>query len=273
MMPFLNLTRPFSFSNRRPGDPSPGLGVEVIHIGEGAGGKEVLADVANRSLHAPLLVAARHGHGTRLKAVVAGKGQILGVEANGVAYTLQHGALEVVAQDDAWHTTPGFKGQEVAAKKAVHARGQTEVQEDAPRVRQRHHKAHQGSLGAAYAQMAKVRRVHLGLLGGKGVQAQIGLRRPPWVRSGHKVAIVRNPKFKPQQLWKRPSGLFHDWFLGQSSSRKKTPLTVRKERFLAVVHMCSSIEPGDSPAKHLDGQFMMFQIDPVDIGDLKLAAG
>ena len=46
--------------------------------------------------HAALLVAARHGHRTRLVAVVRGELQQHGVEADRVAAALQDGALEVV---------------------------------------------------------------------------------------------------------------------------------------------------------------------------------
>ncbi len=46
------------------------------------------------------------------------------------------------------------------------------------------------------------------------------------------------PKTQTPQSWERPSGLSHDWFPAPSSSRKKTLPTVRKERFLAVVHKC-----------------------------------
>ena len=126
--------RVFGPSPVRGGPLAPGarLGVELVYIAKLAGSKEVLPDVAYRALHAPLLVATCHGHRTRLKAVVGGKGQVLRVKANGVAHALEHGAFEVVAQDHAGHTTKGLKGQHMAAQKAVHAGVEEEVQEDAP---------------------------------------------------------------------------------------------------------------------------------------------
>ena len=50
-----------------------------------------------------------------------------------------------------------------------------------------------------------------------------------------------NPKLKCRNHGRGPRASSMIWFLGQSSSRKKALLTVRKERFLAVVHTGASV--------------------------------
>ena len=55
---------------RRALAPQPRLGVQVVQVGVGAGGEEVVANVADRAFDPALLVATRHGHRTRLVAVV-----------------------------------------------------------------------------------------------------------------------------------------------------------------------------------------------------------
>ena len=112
--------------------PGTRLGVQIIHVGEAACGEEVVADIADRPLDATLLVSTRHGHRARLEAVVRGEGQQFGIEADGVAHALEHGALKIVVEQDPSHSVPCAKGQHMAAQEAVHAGVQTEVQEDAP---------------------------------------------------------------------------------------------------------------------------------------------
>ena len=53
--------------------PVFGLSVQVIQAGKRAGGEEVVADIADGAFNASLLVAAGHGHGPGLEAVVSGK--------------------------------------------------------------------------------------------------------------------------------------------------------------------------------------------------------
>jgi hypothetical protein len=78
----------------------------------------------------------------------------------------------------------------MAKQEAVHARVQTEAQEDAPRVAQHHHKGHQRTLGATNEQVAEVTPVRLRLLTRERAQAQI--RLCGWARAvrGHDVAEV-----------------------------------------------------------------------------------
>ena len=68
-----------------------------------------------------------------------GKRQQVGVEADGVAHTFEHGALQVVVEQYPGHAAEFGKRQHMATQEAVHARVQAKAQEDAPRVAQHHH--------------------------------------------------------------------------------------------------------------------------------------
>ncbi len=155
--------------------PKLGLRIEAIHIGEAACGEEVVPDVANGSLDPTLLIAACDGHGPSYEAVMRGKCQVLRVESYGWTHTLQHRALQVIAQDGPGYAAPGPKRQDMAEQEAVHAGVQREVQEYAPRVRQYHHKGHQGSARLAHLDVIEMGPVDLCLLPWQGAKAQVGL--------------------------------------------------------------------------------------------------
>ena len=76
--------------------PLPGLVVEVVDRVPGAGGEEVVADIAYGPFHTPLLVAPGDGDGLWQEVVVSGEVEEHGVEADGIAMPLQHDALQVV---------------------------------------------------------------------------------------------------------------------------------------------------------------------------------
>ena len=65
--------------------PGQGLGVEIVDIAPPAGGEEAGPDIANRPLHAPLLVAARDRDGLGQEVVVAGEVEDPGIEPDGGA--------------------------------------------------------------------------------------------------------------------------------------------------------------------------------------------
>ena len=75
-------TGPLGRLARAPGER---LGIEVAQIGEAAGGKEALANEADRALDAPLLVAARHRHRARLEAIAGGELEQRRMEADRIA--------------------------------------------------------------------------------------------------------------------------------------------------------------------------------------------
>src|SRR5208282_6303950 len=76
--------------------PGVGLRVEVIEVGERAGGEEGVAHEPNGFFHAALLVAAGDRDGAGLVTVMPGEVEQDGVEADRVAVTLEHGAAQVV---------------------------------------------------------------------------------------------------------------------------------------------------------------------------------
>ena len=155
---------------RTGGALAPGLGlrVQVVQIGEGASGEEGLAHVADRALDAPLLVAARHRHRARLEAVVAGEREQGRVEADRVAATLEHRALQIVVEGDARHRAPALEGADMAAQEVLHARIEEEAQIDLARPRQHHDEGHQRTARAPDRQVPEVPPVDLGLLAGQG---------------------------------------------------------------------------------------------------------
>jgi hypothetical protein len=170
--------------------PGHGLGVQVGDVGELACGEEGVADVADAALDAALLVAAGDGDRARLEGMVGGKAQQRGVEADGVAHALEHGALEVVVQQHARAAAEGGEGLGMAAQEAVHPRVEEEAQEDAPRVTQHHHEGHQRAARAADMQMAEVAPVDLRLLARQSAQPQERLGRRARAHAGDEVAEV-----------------------------------------------------------------------------------
>ena len=79
--------------------PVLGLGVQVVDVAPGACGEEVVANIADGAFHAPLLVAAGDRDRPGQEQVVAGEGEELRVEPDGVAVALRHDALEIVVPE------------------------------------------------------------------------------------------------------------------------------------------------------------------------------
>ena len=80
--------------------PGIGLGIEIVEIGEGAGREERVTYVTYGSLHAAFLVAARDRHGPRFVTIMSGEAQQRGMEADRVAASFQHHALQIVVEQD-----------------------------------------------------------------------------------------------------------------------------------------------------------------------------
>ncbi len=106
---------------------------------------------------------------------MAGEVEELGIEVDRVAAAPQHDAPQVVVPELAGHPLPGLEGVDMAMQEVAHGRTEVEAQEDAPRVAEHHHEAHQRALRAPDPDLAEVSPIDLGLLAGKGLQAQIGL--------------------------------------------------------------------------------------------------
>ena len=118
-----------------------------------------------------------HGHGARLEAVVAGELQQRGMKANGIPLAFEHGALQIVVEQDPRQSVPRLEGADVPAQEVLHAGIEKEAQEDAPTPGQHHDEAHQRSPGAADLDVIEVGPVDLALCAGQGDQAQVGFRR------------------------------------------------------------------------------------------------
>src|SRR5688572_29820431 len=95
--------------------PLARLLIEVGEVRELPGREEGVPNVADGSLDATFLVAASHGHRPRLEAIVSRQLEQQGIESNGVALPLEHGALEIVVEDDARHATELGEGLDVTA--------------------------------------------------------------------------------------------------------------------------------------------------------------
>jgi hypothetical protein len=76
--------------------PQRCLRVEIGKIGECACGKEAVTHVANGTLDAALLIAARRCDGARFVAVMSGELQQGRIKLNGVALSPQDGAFEIL---------------------------------------------------------------------------------------------------------------------------------------------------------------------------------
>jgi hypothetical protein len=106
--------------------------------------------------------------------IVSGEFQQTWVEMNLVAAALQHGAFEIVIQDDPRRAGPGLKGMHVAAQKVLRGLVEKELQIQRARPGQGYDETRELALGAADHYRAEVGPVGLGLLGRKNLQAEKG---------------------------------------------------------------------------------------------------
>lgn len=167
------------------------LGVEIVESVEGARREEGLAEVADRSLDAPLFVAPARRACLRGESVVGREVQHRGVEADRVAAPLDHRALEVVVEQLAWHATEAFEGVHVAREEDWHLRAEVEARDQPPRPAQDDDEGHQRALGAADLQRAEVGPVDLGLLPGESPEAEEGLGLRACAEPGDDLAQAR----------------------------------------------------------------------------------
>ena len=159
---------------RRPPTPGGGLGIEVVQIAPGRGGKKRGANSANGPLHAPFFGPAGDRDGPRLEAVVGGQGQPGGMAADGLAPTFEHGALQIVVQPHPRAAAPGLEGR-LATAQAVGQAGIAEEPPQNPRRPARHHdERHRRSLGPPDGARSEVAPIDLGRLPRQGLEAQTG---------------------------------------------------------------------------------------------------
>ena len=116
---------------------------EIVRAGE-----ERPADVLDRPLDPPLLVAAGDGDRPRLEAVVGGELEQRRMEADGVAAPLEHRALEVVVEQDPRTRRRGERRRRRGrAGNSPCARRGRSVGRSARDQRQHHHEAEQRPAG------------------------------------------------------------------------------------------------------------------------------
>ena len=157
------------------GDPAGELRVEVRHRAERAGGEERVAEEADQSLDAALLIAAGHRAGLGGEVVVAGELEHARVEADVIADALEDDALQIVVEDGAGHALEGGEGLDVAAQETLERLVEGEARVARARPREHEHEAREQARGRADADRAEVAPVDLRLLAGEGVEAQVGL--------------------------------------------------------------------------------------------------
>jgi hypothetical protein len=89
------------------------------------------------------------------------------MESNRVAVSLQHGALEIVIEQDAGNAAPCGERADMAAQKVLHAGVEKEAQKDLPGMTEHHDERHQRAPGTTDLDMAKVRPIDLALFAGQ----------------------------------------------------------------------------------------------------------
>ncbi|MGF6292836.1 hypothetical protein QFZ98_004697 [Paraburkholderia youngii] len=109
--------------------------------------------------------------------MMSGERQKRRVEADRITLTLEHGAPEIVVEEDPRQSGPRRKRAGGARQEAIHAGIKEEAQIDLPRPRQHHDEGHQWPARASDLQVIEMGPVNLALLSGQGAQPQISLWR------------------------------------------------------------------------------------------------
>jgi hypothetical protein len=107
------------------------------------------------------------------------------VKAHGIALALDHGALEVVVEDDARRGPEEAECLDVATKEARHRRSHREVHESKAAEREHHHEREEVALSTADGDLAEVGPVDLSLLAGQHRATQVRLGLTPRTQTAH----------------------------------------------------------------------------------------
>src|SRR5439155_26167774 len=140
------------------------LRVEIGERGDTAGGEEGVAEVLNRPLDLPFLVAAVGRARLGGEVVVPRELEEPGVEADVIALPLEDDAFQIVVQEGARHAADGREGLDVAAEKALERLIEGEAGVERPRPRQHEHEADERAAGVPDLHGAEVAPVDLALL-------------------------------------------------------------------------------------------------------------
>ena len=95
------------------------------------------------------------------------------MKANRIALALQHGALEIVVEQNPRQAGPGLECADMAAQEVLHPCIERETQKDAARPGKNHDEGHQRPARAADVKVAEMGPVDLPLLAGKRAQTQV----------------------------------------------------------------------------------------------------
>ena len=155
--------------------PLGGLGADVVERAEGAAVEERVADVLDGALDAALGLGVAHGGSGGLEQVVTCEREQTRVELHRGADVVQDGALEVVVEDFARHAPEELQGAAVHQQEGLGLLVEREVHEQGARPAQHHRERRQGPQRRAAAHLAEAAPVHLGLLAGLQLDAQVRL--------------------------------------------------------------------------------------------------
>src|SRR5258708_26699524 len=107
--------------------------MEVIQISKFAGRKEAGANVSNCTFDPTFFISPGGGYRTRLKSIASSKLEQGGMQADDVPLALQHGAVEIILEDDLGHPGPCLKRLNMAPQDALHAGVKHEAHEEVAR--------------------------------------------------------------------------------------------------------------------------------------------
>src|SRR5579864_2662081 len=153
-------------------------GIQLVQRSERATQEKVRADVLDRSLHATLFPPRSPVARNRLVEEVAGEVHEARIPPDVGPVVGEDRAAKVVVEAFSGATTEEGEGILMAAKKFLHALGESELQIDHPAEREDHDKRGHAPLPAADLDRAAVRPVHLGRLAGVEESAHVGLVLP-----------------------------------------------------------------------------------------------
>lgn len=122
---------------------------------------------------------------------MGGKGEQSGIEADGIAMTLEDSAPQIVVEHDLRNPTPSLEGFDVTGQECLHPGIEKEAQEDPAGLAEHDDEGHERPSCPTDQHLPEVSPVRLRLFAWKRAQAQIGLRllaRP--VASDHMAEVT-----------------------------------------------------------------------------------
>src|ERR1700730_12337434 len=144
--------------------PEPGLAVEVRQISKSARRKEGMANVLDRSLHAPFFGAPEWPARLGGEVIVAAKFEQARMKVNGVATAFEHHGFKVVIENSSGRAGPGAKGMHMAQQKVLQCLVEKKLQIERAAVGESEHEAGETTLGTADGNRPEAGPVTLSLL-------------------------------------------------------------------------------------------------------------